>query len=139
MKKATARPVSTIRKASVCSCAGRMVMPRFFCPFSSVACLMLVVPDVDTTVLPLRSLRLLRLAAFLLTNRFAVTKCVIVNATCFWRSRLFVVEPHSRSIVPLAINGMRVADVTGFSFTWRFGIFSSALTASTIFPHRSSA
>src|SRR5881397_2444380 len=97
---------------------------------------MLVVPEVDTTVLPLRSSSFLRFDAFLLTKRFAVTKCVIVKATCFWRSRLLVVEPHSRSTVPLAIRGMRVAEVTGFSFTWRFGILSSALTASTILPHR---
>src|SRR6267143_1750490 len=103
-------------------------MPRFFWPFSSVICLMLVVPEVDTTVLPLRSLRVLRFEAFLLTKRFAVTKWVIVNDTCFCRWRLLVVEPHSRSTVPFAINGIRVAEVTGFSLTWRLGILSSALT-----------
>ena len=59
--------------------------------------------------------------------------------TCFWRSRLLVVDPHSRSIVPLAISGIRVADVTGFSTTLRFGIFNSALTASTAFMQMSIA
>jgi hypothetical protein len=41
------------------------------------------------------------------TKRFAVTKWVMVKETCFSRSRLLVVEPHSRSTVPLAISGMR--------------------------------
>src|SRR5881628_286739 len=100
---------------------------------------MLVLPEVDTTALPLWASGFLGCDAVLLTKRFAVTKCVIVKATCFWRSRLLVVEPHAESTVPLAIRGMRVAEVTGFSFTWRFGILSSALTASTILPHRSIA
>ena len=43
-----------------------------------------------------------------------------------------MVEPHSRSIVPFAISGMRVAEVTGFSLTSSFWSLSSALTASTI-------
>jgi hypothetical protein len=64
---------------------------------------------------------------------------VFVKPTCFWRSRLLVVEPHSRSIVPLAISGMRVADVTGLSLTCRFGILSSALIASTTFMQMSIA
>ena len=139
MKNATARPVSTIRNASAWSLAARMFMPRFCWAFSSVMSLMFVVPEVETTCLPLRSWSVLTFDPFLLTNRVAVTKWVIVNATCFWRSRLLVVEPHSRSMVPFAISGIRVADVTGLSLTWRFGIFSSNLTASTIFPHRSSA
>jgi hypothetical protein len=97
------------------------------------------VPEVETTVLPLRSSSFEMLEAFFATYRFAVTKCVIVKATCFWRSRLLVVEPHSRSIVPFAISGMRVAEVTGFSLTSIFGILSSVFTASTIFMQRSIA
>ena len=81
----------------------------FWAP-SSVICLMLVVPEVDTMVLPLRSSTVLRFADFLDTKRLAVTKCVMVKETCFCRSRLLVVEPHSRSMVPFAINGMRVAE-----------------------------
>ena len=57
LQNASARPVSTIRNASAWSLAGMMLMPRFCLPFSSVSHLMLVVPDVDTTVLPLRSIR----------------------------------------------------------------------------------
>ena len=63
----------------------------------------------------------------------------MVKATCFWRSRLLVVEPHSRSIVPFAISGMRVAEVTGFSLTSSFWSLSSAFTASTIFMQMSIA
>jgi len=68
-----------------------------------------------------------------------VTKYVFVKPTCFSRSRLLVVEPHSRSIVPLAISGIRVADVTGLSATFRFGMLSLALTASTTFMQMSIA
>ena len=100
---------------------------------------MFVVPEVDTTVLPLRSASLPMFDAFFATYRFAVTKWVMVNATCFWRSRLLVVEPHSRSMVPFAISGIRVAEVTGLSLTSRFGILSSAFTASTIFMQMSIA
>ena len=53
--KAAARPVSTIRNASAWSLAARMFMPRFCCALISVICLMLVVPEVETMVLPLRS------------------------------------------------------------------------------------
>src|SRR5262245_63274047 len=53
--KAAARPVSTIRNASAWSLAARMLRLSPFCAPISVICLMLVVPDVDTTVLPLRS------------------------------------------------------------------------------------
>src|SRR5215470_15260828 len=105
----------------------------------SVIGLMWVVPEYDTTDLLLRSSTVLRFADFFETKRLAVTKWVMVKDTCFCRSRLLVVEPHSRSMVPFAISGMRVAEVTGFSFTWRFGIFSSVLTASTILPQRSIA
>ena len=41
---------------------------------------------------------------------------MLVNATCFSRSALLVVEPHSRSMVPLASSGMRFDEVTG---SWR--------------------
>jgi len=69
----------------------------------------------------------------------AVTKCVIVNHTCSWRARLLVVEPHSRSIVPFAISGMRFAEVTSWYLTSILGILSSDFTASTILRHRSTA
>src|SRR4029077_5116108 len=108
---ATARPVSTIWKASGWPFAEMMFMPRFWAAFSSVICLMLVVPAVETMVLPLRSTRVLRFAAFFATQRLAVTKWVIVNNTCSWRARVLVVEPHSRASVvfgaraPLEVDG----------------------------------
>ena len=74
---------------------------------------------------------------FFAIHRLAVTKCVIVNQTCSWRGMLLVVEPHSRSIVPLAMSGMRLAEVTSWYFTSSLGILRSALTASTIFMHKS--
>ena len=67
MKNATARPVSTIRNASAWSFAVRIDRPRFCFAFSSVTHLRLVVPDVDTTVLPLRSASVLMFDAFFAT------------------------------------------------------------------------
>ena len=87
-------------------------MPSLRSLFASFSCLMLVVPEVETTVLPLRSSILSILLAFLVTYRLAVTKWELVKPTCFWRSTLLVVEPHSRSTVPFAISGMRLAEVT---------------------------
>src|SRR5258708_32187596 len=92
-----------------------MLMPRLRAALASVSCLMLVVPDVDTTGLPLRSSIELRLLDFFETKRVAVRKCVLVKATCFRRSALLVVDPHSRSIVPLANSGIRVDEVTGLN------------------------
>src|SRR5437879_11332099 len=109
---AAARPVSTIWNASGWPLAEMMFMPRFFAALISVIPLMLVVPAVETMVLPLRLSSLSSLADFFATQRFAVTKWVIVNETSFWRAMLLVVEPHSRSMVPFAISGMRFAEVT---------------------------
>src|SRR5438034_10670165 len=108
-----------------------MLMPRLRAALASVSCLMLVVPDVETTDLPLRSSIEPILLDFFETKRVAVRKWVLVKETCFRRSALLVVEPHSRSMVPLASNGMRVDDVTGL--TWASGLssLSSFLTSST--------
>src|ERR1700704_5625677 len=116
-----------------------MLTPRLRAALASVSCLMLVVPEVETTDLPLRSSIELILLDFWETKRLAVRKWVLVKETCFWRSALLVVEPHSRSTVPLAISGIRLAEVTSWYLTSSFGIFRSALTASTIFAHRSIA
>ena len=75
---------------------------------------MLVVPAVETMVLPFRSASVFSFADFFDTQRLAVTKCVMVNQTCSWRAMLLVVEPHSRSMVPFAISGMRLAEVTSW-------------------------
>jgi hypothetical protein len=41
------------------------------------------------------------------------TKMVDENATCFWRCRLLVVEPHSMSTAPAATFSIRFSGVTG--------------------------
>src|SRR5215470_3685926 len=105
----------------------------------SVIGLMWVVPEYDTTDLLLRSSTVLRFADFFETKRLAVTKWVMVKDTCFCRSRLLVVEPHSRSMVPFAISGMRFAEVTSWYLVSSLGIFSSLFTASTMRAHRSMA
>src|ERR1700761_550098 len=92
-----------------------MLMPRLRAALASLSCLILVVPEVETTDLPLRSSIELILLDFFETKRLAVRKWVLVKATCFWRSALLVVDPHSRSMVPLASRGIRVDDVTGLS------------------------
>ena len=64
------------------------------------------------------------------------TKKVGENATDFWRSRLLVVEPHSRSTCPLATAAMRDSDVT---FCHRIAIVlpRASPIASTSCRHRS--
>src|ERR1700720_559431 len=116
-----------------------MLAPRLRAALASVSCLMLVVPEVETTDLPLRSSIELSFEAFLETKRVAVRKWVLVKATCFRRSGLLVVEPHSRSMVPLASNGIRVDEVTGLNSTASLSSLSSLFTASTILKQMSIA
>jgi hypothetical protein len=61
-----------------------------------------VVPVVAATGLPLSWPRLRMPEAFFTAMRTLVTKVVGAKATCFCRAWLLVVEPHSRSTVPLA-------------------------------------
>src|ERR1700732_4619839 len=136
---ATARSVSTIRNDSACSLAGRMLMPRLRAALASVSCLMLVVPEVEATGLPLRSSIELSLLDFFETKRVAVRKWVLVKETCFRRSGLLVVEPHSRSMVPFASNGMRDDEVTGLNSVVSLSSLSSFFTAWTIFRQMSIA
>lgn len=56
-----------------------------------------VVPEVTTTGLPARSLKSLMSEPFFTSRRVPTTKMVSEKAACFWRSRLLVVEPHSKS------------------------------------------
>src|SRR5882724_836512 len=109
-----------------------MLRPRLRAALASVSCLMLVVPEVETTDLPLRSSIELRLLDFFETKRVAVRKWVLVKATCFRRSGLLVVDPHSRSMVPLASKGIRVEDVTGVNSTCSLSSLSSLFTPSTM-------
>src|ERR1043166_9405032 len=73
----------------------------------------LVVPAVTTTVLPPR-LRYERIGEPRFTRSLVpATKMIGEKATCCCRSRLLVVEPHSRYALPETIASMRVSDVTG--------------------------
>ena len=65
------------------------------------------------------------------------TNVVYANATSFWRSRVFVVEPHSRSTLPFLTISIRLADDTGRKRTSRRGSFSSLLIASASLRHTS--
>ena len=58
------------------------------------------------------------------------TNVVYANATSFCRSRVFVVEPHSRSILPSLTIAIRFDEVTGTNRTSSRGSFSSVLIAS---------
>ena len=73
----------------------------------------LVVPCVTTTVLPRRSSTPLTLDDFFASILMPATNVVYAKATSFWRSRVFVVEPHSRSTLPSLTIAMRLDEVTG--------------------------
>lgn len=76
----------------------------------------LVVPLVTATARPPRS-RNDRIGESLRTRSLVPeTKIVGENATRFCRSRLLVVEPHSRSTCPLTTASMRDSAVTGTHF-----------------------
>src|SRR3954471_23094538 len=94
-----------------------ILTPRLRAALASVSCLILVVPEVETTGLPFRSTIDLMLLDFLETKRLAGRKWVVGKEIWFWPSAVLGGEPHSRSIVPLASKGIRVDEVTGLSFT----------------------
>jgi len=60
-----------------------MMSCEFCWPLISVICLMLVVPAVETMVLPFRSASERMFADFFATQRLAVTKCCDVNPDLF--------------------------------------------------------
>ena len=60
----------------------------------------LVVPAVTTTVLPARSRNDLIGEPFFTSSLVPETKIIGEKPTSFWRSRLLVVDPHSRSTWP---------------------------------------
>src|ERR1700738_4335075 len=88
---ATARSVSTIRHDSACSLAGLMLMPGLGAALASVGSLILVVPELEATDLPLRSSIELSLLDFFETKRVAVRKWVLGKENCFRRSGVLVV------------------------------------------------
>jgi hypothetical protein len=71
-----------------------------------------VVPAVTATVLPRRSRKPRTRESRRTTSLVPETKIVGEKLTTFERSRLAVVEPHSRSALPEAIASMRDSDVT---------------------------
>ena len=128
--KAAARPLSRMRKDSPWSLALVILMPSFFSSFSLRKRRSAVVPAVTTAFLPARSGKSWMPLSLRVSSRVRTMKMVLENATCFWRSRLLVVEPHSMSTVPFCTSGIRFCEVTGTSFSCRLGTFSSCFTAS---------
>ncbi|MDT4857301.1 hypothetical protein FQZ97_917210 [compost metagenome] len=110
--KATARPDSSIRKDSPWSLALMMFMPIFCSAFIALSRRSEVVPAVVTTFLPLRSAKSAMPEVFLVSRRVPTSKMPTEKSTCFCRSTLLVVEPHSMSTVPFCTSGMRVCEVT---------------------------
>jgi hypothetical protein len=74
--------------------------------FSVFSIFSLVVPLVTTTRLPRRSSTELMPDDFFASILMPATNVVYANATCFWRSRVLVVDPHSRSILPSSSAGI---------------------------------
>ena len=72
-----------------------------------------MVPAVTATFLPARSRNEPIGEPFFTITLVPATKMIGEKATRFWRSRLLVVEPHSRSTWPLATASMRLSGVTG--------------------------
>src|SRR3984893_3285774 len=116
-----------------------MLTPTLRAALASVSCLMLVVPEVETTDLPLRSSIELIWLDFFETKRVTTRKWVLVKETYLRRWALLVVEPRSRSIVPLARKGRRVDDVTEVNSPASLSSLSSFFTASTILEQMSIA
>ena len=73
---------------------------------------------------------------FLTSSLVPETNIVGEKPTSFWRSRLFVVDPHSRSTWPEVTAAMRDSDVTGSHLMATVRPTSSPI-ASTTSLHRS--
>ena len=110
--KAAARPLSNIKKDSPWSLAEMMLMPIFLSSLSFLIRRSEVVPAVVTKVLPFKSAKSLIPESLAVNKRVPISKKPFEKATCFWRSSLLVVEPHSKSTVPFCTNGIRVCEVT---------------------------
>ncbi len=93
-------------------------------------------PAVTATFLPARSRNERTGEPFFTSSLVPETNIVGENATSFWRSTLFVVEPHSRSTWPEVTAAMRDSEVTGCHL---IAIVrpTSSLIASTSSLHRS--
>jgi hypothetical protein len=95
------------------------------------------VPAVTTSTLPLRSLYERIPDRRLTINFVPVTNMMGEKATCFCRSTLLVVDPHSRSILPDSSAGIRVSGVTATKSMRICGLSISRPISSTIALHRS--
>ena len=91
----------------------------------------LVVPVVTTTVFPARSRYDLIGDPVFTMSLVPAMKITGEKSTTFLRSRLDVVEPHSRSACPLVTALIRVSDVTGTHLMTRSRP-TSVLMASTM-------
>lgn len=91
-----------------------------------------MVPAVTATRLPARSRNDLIGEPFFTSTLVPETKMVGEKLTRFCRSRLLVVEPHSRSTVPRSTASMRESEVTGTHLIARllFTASSMAVTSS---------
>ncbi|EWS62655.1 hypothetical protein Y695_04113 [Hydrogenophaga sp. T4] len=97
----------------------------------------LVVPAVTSTRRPLRSASSVTPESLWVSRRELVWKMDTENATWRARSRLWVVEPHSRSTEPFCTRGIRFCEVTGTSLTASAGSLSSRLMLSVTASIRS--
>ena len=129
--KASTSPACSRANAALCSRAWRMSIDspwRLACSRSSRS---EVVPAVTTTRLPPRSAKSRMGLLRCVIKRVCATKIDTENAACRARSRVWVVEPHSRSTVPFWTRAMRFCEVSGNSLTVSAGSFSSLRMRST--------
>ena len=85
--------------------------------FSDLIAASLVLAGVTATLRPFRSRYDLNFDDRLTRSLVPLTKVIGEKATCLRRSALFVVVPHSRSIVPSTTLGIRVWVSTATYFT----------------------
>ena len=113
-----ARPVSTSRNTSAVSLAGITWMSSLSRTLIRVATRWVSPPACAEMALPRKDAMSSTSTgvSFLATSTTCATKVVGANETSLCRSGRLLAVPHSRSIVPLLISGIRVADITG---TWR--------------------
>lgn len=73
-------------------------------------------PCVTTIVLPFRSFGVLNPLDTFASQAVWLAKVATLNETCSRRCLLLAVPPHSISIVPFWISGIRLDELTGVSF-----------------------
>ncbi len=96
-----------------------------------------VVLGITPTRLPARSFTVPMPESAVASRLPPSTEIMWLNATCSMRPKVIVVDPHSRSIVPLTSFGMRSAGVTGTQATLSPGSFSDSRSAPATCRQRS--